>query len=181
MPNGLDAEWKIDVKKASAQPPYQVKERLRRIIETMGANSRRIYTVRGKRLISDNRLPVWNRTQDKGEIFYRINPDYPLISQFRSQLSSDLQRRFGQILEIAGAALPMDTLFADLGGEPDKVGGNKVSDEALAQAIVSTVEHLKKSDIEANEIRQMLPFVEPFRSNWDRAEPLIGDLFGDGD
>lgn len=44
MPNGMDAEWKIDVKKASAQPPYHVRERLRRIIETIGATSRRVYT-----------------------------------------------------------------------------------------------------------------------------------------
>lgn len=61
MPNGLDAEWKIDVRKASAQPPYAVRERLRRIIETIGASSKRVYTVRGTRLTSDNRLPVWNR------------------------------------------------------------------------------------------------------------------------
>lgn len=181
MPNGLDAEWKIDVKKASAQPPFQVRERLRRIIEAMGANSRRIYTVRGKRLVSDNRLPVWNRIQDKGQIMYRINADYPLLAQFRSQLAPDLQKRFGEILEVAGAALPMDSLFADLGGEPDKIGGSKVSDEALKQAAISTIEQLRGSGIATGEIKQMLPFVEPFRSNWERAEPLIGSLYGNGE
>ena len=36
IPNTLDAEWKIDVRKASAQPPAPVRERLRRIIERIG-------------------------------------------------------------------------------------------------------------------------------------------------
>jgi len=181
MPNGLDSEWKIDVKKASAQPPYQVRERLRRIIETMGANSRRIYTARGQKLISDNRLPVWNRVQDKGEIVYRINRDHPIISTFSSQLqSADLQRKFGDILEIMGSALPMDTLFADLGGEPDKVGGNKLSDEALGHAVTITVAQLQGSGLRMTEIRQMLPFAEPFRSNWDRAEALIEQMNAEG-
>jgi hypothetical protein len=64
MPNEMDAEWKIDVKKASAQPPYHIRERLKRIIETLGASSRRVYTARGRRLTADSQLPVWQRIQD---------------------------------------------------------------------------------------------------------------------
>ena len=63
MPNSLDAVWKIDVKKASAQLPAGVRERLRRIIEPLGATSKRVYTTRGRRLIEENRIPVWSRVQ----------------------------------------------------------------------------------------------------------------------
>jgi hypothetical protein len=173
MPNGLDAEWKIDVKKASAQPPYQVRERLRRIIETMGANSRRIYTARGQKLISDNRLPVWNRILDKGQIIYRINRDHPVLSTLHAELPSAQKRKLEDALEIIGSALPMDALYADLGSEPDKVGGNLISDEALAHAVTTTMTQLHTAGISFTEIREMLPFAEPFRSNWDRAEKLI--------
>ena len=37
IPNSLDQPWKIDVKKASAQLPPSVRDRLRRIIERLGA------------------------------------------------------------------------------------------------------------------------------------------------
>ena len=57
--NTLDAEWKIDVKKASAQPPPAVRTRLRGIIEKMGVPSRRTYTARGAKLTTESRLPVW--------------------------------------------------------------------------------------------------------------------------
>jgi hypothetical protein len=180
MPNGLDADWKIDVKKASAQPPYQVRERLRRIIETLGANSRRVYTTRGRRLLSDNRLPVWNRIQDKGEIIYRINPDYPMVTEFAARLPEELRADFLHVLEVAGSALPMDALFADLGGSPDKVAGNATSNETLNQAFQAAVKQLKDSGVTLEDIKEMLQFAEPFRSNWERTQLLLNQLTEEG-
>ncbi|MDX2111038.1 MAG: ATP-binding protein [Verrucomicrobiota bacterium] len=176
MPNGLDAAWRIDVKKASAQPPYQVKERLRRIIETLGANSKRVFTGKGHKLLSDNRLPVWNRMQDKGEIFYRINADYPMFAEFATRLPEGVRADFFRVLEVAGSTLPMDALFADLGGSPGKVSGNAISDESLYQALQAAVKRLKEGKISLADIKEMLQFVEPFRSNWERMEPLLTQL-----
>ena len=44
IPNTLDADWKIDVRKASAQPPLAVRNRLKKIIEKIGEPSKRTYT-----------------------------------------------------------------------------------------------------------------------------------------
>lgn len=175
MPNGLDADWKIDVKKASAQPPYQVRERLRRIIETIGATSRRVYTARGRVLVTDSRLPVWNRVQDKNEISYQINPSHPVVAEFIGDLSDDQRKDFVRVVELFGSSLPMDALFADLGGEPDKVTGNALSDEALDHVVGTTVGKLLESGITDEEIIAMLKVTEPFRSNWGRAEALANN------
>ncbi len=176
MPNGLDADWKIDVKKASAQPPYQVMDRLRRLIETLGANSKRVYTSKGRKLLSDNRFPVWNRMQNKGEVTYCINEKYPMIADFSQRLSQDLRTDFLRVLEVAGSTLPMDALFADLGNSPGKVGGNAISDESLHQALQTTVKQLREYKVSFDEIKEMLQFAEPFHSNWDRTEVLLERL-----
>ena len=174
--NGLDADWKIDVKKASAQLPYQVRDRLRRIIETLGANSKRVFTRKGQRLLSDNRLPVWDRIQNKGEITYRVNPNYPMVDEFASRLSEGMRADFLRVLEVAGSALPMDALFADLGSSPSKVAGNATSDESLHQALQAAVKRLMDGKVSLEEIKEMLQFVEPFRSNWERTVPLLEQL-----
>ncbi len=176
MPNGLDADWKIDVKKASAQPPYQVRERLRRIIETIGATSKRVYTARGKKLVSDSRLPVWSRVQDKNEIVYRINAEHPVLVDFISRLPDELKNDFLRVVELAGSTLPMDALFADLGGEPEKVRGTAMSEEALHHAVVTTVKQLRDASVKPDEISEMLMHAEPFRSNWQQTEKLIGQI-----
>ncbi|MHB8267467.1 ATP-binding protein [Bradyrhizobium sp.] len=173
MPNGLDAEWKIDVKKASAQPPYQVRERLRRIIETIGATSKRVYTSRGRTLVTDSRLPVWNRVQDKNEIFYRINSDHPVLADFRDRLTDDLKRDFSKVVELFGSALPMDALFADLGGAPEKVSGNTMSEDALGHTVITTVTRLRESGIPMDDMITMLKVTEPFRSNWQLTEEIL--------
>jgi hypothetical protein len=176
MPNGLDTEWKIDVKKSSAQPPGPVRERLRRIIETIGAASKRVYTARGRKLVSDSRLPVWMRVQDKNEIFYVLNQQHPVFAGFVAQLSEEMQTEFRKILEITGATIPIDALFADVSGSPEKVLGAPLSDDSLASAVETTFKSLISSGVSAPDIRDMLSVTEPFRSRWDEASRKLEAL-----
>ncbi|MDO8615049.1 MAG: ATP-binding protein [Dehalococcoidia bacterium] len=179
IPNGLDALWKIDVKKASAQPPTPVRERLRRIIEPLGAASKRAYTSRGTKLVSANRLPVWTRILTDNQIVYRLNPEHPVLADFVSRLPPELIDDFRQVVEIAGSALPMDALFADLGGEPEKVAGNTLSDETLSYAVAKAYERLAAMDLNKEAIAEMLHAAEPFRSNWERTEEILFGLMED--
>lgn len=180
IPNGLDADWKIDVKKASAQPPHQVRERLRRIIETIGATSKRVYTTRGRILVTDSRLPVWNRVQDKNEISYQINMTHPVVAEFVDDLTPEKRNAFARVMALLGSSLPMDALFADLGGQPDKVTGNELSDDALDHIVSTTVTRLIESGVKGNDILAMLKVTEPFRSNWDRSEELANKYVFEG-
>ena len=117
MPNSLDGAWKIDVKKASAQLPPPVRDRLRRIIEPLGAASKRVYRTRGRKLIEENRIPVWSRIQNKNQISYRINDEHPMVLNLLSRLPPEARGDLLRVIEVAGASLPMDALFADLGGD----------------------------------------------------------------
>ena len=89
MPNSMDSDWKIDLKKASAQPPEPVRARLRKIIEKIGATSKRVYTTRGNRLVSDSKLPVWKRDQNKNQVFYNLNYEHPVFTSFSNKLAED--------------------------------------------------------------------------------------------
>lgn len=180
MPNGLDEKWKIDVKKASAQPPRQVKERLRRIIDPICATSKRVYKTRGARLISSDQIPLWLRIQDKGEIRYQLNAEHPVVADFAQELPHERRASLFRVLELASAALPLDALLADLSGEPEKVGGSEVSDPSLAHAVATTVAHLRRIGLSDEDIVDALSFAEPFRSNWKRTEGLLTTIIGSG-
>jgi len=176
MPNGLDAEWKIDVKKASAQLPPGVRERLRRIIEPMLSTSRRVYTSRGKRLTDENRLPVWNRIQSNNEIAYRINPEHPVLQDFMKRIPGELTADFLRVIDFTSSALPMDALFADLIGEPESVGGGRMEDDAMRQILVTTVNQLLEAGVRTKEVATYLRHADPFRSDWARTETMLGAL-----
>ena len=176
MPNGMDAEWKIDVRKASAQPPTQVRERLRRITEEFGAGSRHAYTSRGKRLVSDNRLPVWTRSQDKNSIHHGINPGHPAFRSFGDRLSARQKHEFGRLLVLIGAALPLETLFADMSSNPESVTVEHLDEQAFASVVKTTYLTLKSGDTAEEDIRMMMSSAEPFRSHWELAENLINAI-----
>ena len=178
MPNSLDRAWRIDIKKASAQLPSVVRERLRRIIEPLVATSKRVYTTRGRRLVEQNRIPVWSRLQNNNEILYRINDEHPMVASLRARLPVETQADFRKMMEIAGASLPLDTLFADLGGDTDTMLDSSTSDEALHYAAVTTFAHVMTTVGSKKEALAMMQGADPFRSNWDRTVGIIETEFG---
>ncbi|MEH7838181.1 ATP-binding protein [Rhizobium laguerreae] len=178
IPTGLDAEWKIDVKKASAQPPFKVRERLRRIIDTIGATSKRVYTARGRKLISDARLPVWNRHQDKNEISYRLNPEHPLLVHFLAGLSDEQKVEFDRLALLIEASIPMESLYADMGAEPENIKSTDIPEDTLREIAHFTAENLISSGTSLDEVRLMMQVTEPFRSNWAVTEGILDERYG---
>lgn len=180
IPNQLDSEWKVDVKKASVQPPYQVRERLRLLIERMGAPSRRAFTSRGRKLVEENRLPVWNRVQVRDEVVYRINVEHPVIVDLLARMPTDQQSYLLKTIELMSASLPVDALFADWGENPNKVGGISASDEMLRHAVTTTFKQLTQAKVLPDAVAGMMQVAEPFRSNWDRTKSILEDLITHG-
>ena len=178
IPNTLDAEWKIDVRKASAQPPAPVRQRLRRIIERMGVPSRRIHTERGAKLTSDSRLPVWDRRQDKNHISYEINDGHPLIEAFRQQMGAERATEFDRILHVIAAALPVEALHVDVSANPEAVRSPALAVEELETIVSSMWGILRLRGLSTKEIQDWMRSAEPFRSDQERTLRFLEDLEG---
>ena len=173
IPNSLDQPWKIDVKKASAQLPPSVRDRLRRIIERLGAPSKRVYASRGRRLAAENRVPVWSRVQSQNQISYSINTDHPAVAGLLTKLEGEDRQDLLRVLEVSAAALPLDALFADFGDNANGMSNGDMSDDALRYAAISTFNHLTGLGRPMNEVLEMMMVAEPFRSNWERTQLII--------
>ncbi len=176
IPNDMDSDWKIDLKKSSARPPAPVRDRLRRIITEIGATSRRVYTSRGTRLIESNRLPVWRRFQDKNQISYSLDLEHPAFASFSEKLPEDQRKEFGKLLELASSTLPIDSLFSDVSSNPESVYAKTMGDETFAAIVRSTCLKLRAVDQTFEEIETMMSSAEPFRSQWQIASQILKDI-----
>ena len=177
IPNTLDLAWKIDVLKASAQLPSTVRDRLRRIIQPLGAPSKRAFTTRGRRLTDTNPLPVWNRIQQRNHISYRMNADHPVIRDILKQLPNVARKDFSRFIEIAGSSLPLDALHSDFGDGSDSVTSSPMSKGALQYAAIATYRHLIQTSRDRSVILEIMSSAEPFRSRWDEVERTLGSTF----
>ena len=176
MPSSLDAEWKIDVKKAWAQPPPPVRERLRRIIEQVGVPSKRTYTVRGSRLTEDSRLPVWTRSQDKNEISYGLDTEHPLFSAFETRLDPEGVGEFRRLVRLIGSTLPVEALYADVSASAESVVPVALAPDDFREIVVATWRILRKRGLSSADTEAWMRSGEPFRSRWEEATTVLQTL-----
>ena len=176
MPNSMDSDWKIDLKKASAQPPAQVRDRLRRIVEEIGATSRRVYRGRGERLTRDDRLPVWIRVQIKNQISWTLNSDHPAFAGFSAQLDEERRKEFNRLLQFVTATLPIDALFSDVASNPENVSAQAMSEEALVEAVIRTCQTLQDGGYTKKDVELLMYAAEPFRSNRRVVSQILGEM-----
>lgn len=173
IPNSMDSDWKIDVKKSSAQLPPIVRDRLRKVIERIQDGSKRTYRRRGQRLVDHERLPMWHRIQADGEIRYRPNTDHPAFADFAESLPSHLRRRFFNCIALVGASLPIETLHADMAGTAEQIVPDRVNEDTLVQAVQSTLKVLMGARKDLKEIMALMKDVDPFRSAWEETQRII--------
>lgn len=173
MPACLDARWKIDVKKASAQPPAAVRERLHRIIKCIGVPSRRTYTERGARLTENSRLPVWTRAQDKNRISYGLDATHPMLAAFEARLDIEAAKEFRKILGLIASTLPIDALYADVSENSGAVVPRALDPGDFAEIVQATWSVLRERGLSSTETETRIRSADPFRSRWEEAVKVI--------
>lgn len=173
IPNSMDADWKIDVKKSSAQLPPIVRERLKKVIERIQDGSKRTYRKRGQKLVDHERLPLWYRIQADGQIRYRPNAEHPAFADFAESLPPDLRRGFFNCIALVGASLPIEALHADMAGTAEEIVPDRVDEDTLVQAVQATLSILMGSRKDIKEIIALMKDVDPFRSAWDDTQRII--------
>ena len=178
IPNTMDSEWKIDVKKASAQLPPLVRERLKKIIERFVGTSKRTYRSRGQKLVDETKNPIWNRTQIGGQITFRPNLEHPVFKAYTESLPDDLREGFNRCLRLVGSGLPVETLHAELVGNAEMVVADEASEADLRQMIYAMAEALVTNGLEADALFDTLQSHPFLRSNWYTAKQIIEDYLG---
>lgn len=173
MPNGLDTLWKIDVRKASAQPPYAVRQRLKGLIDRITGPSNRVFTSKGHKLTSDSQAVLWHRRVDKGRVSYEINRDHPVLAHISDDLTEGQSAELETFLKSVERAFPVDAVFSDAASDPKAVSQTNFSSEDLSAVIDLMVKVMTAQGSDLDTLLSDLGRAEPCRSNWAAAEPLI--------
>jgi hypothetical protein len=176
IPNTMDADWKIDVKKASAQMPPVVRERLRKIVERLQGTSKRTYQRRGRKLVADENLPLWNRVQKDGRIIYRPNGEHPSITGFSEILPEQFRHGFQACISLLGSGLPVAALHADMLGSAENVEVDESDFEELADSAETAIRELRKTGMSGPDVVRILCSTEPFLNHKEAIRRLVDDI-----
>ncbi len=176
IPNTLDADWEIDVKKSRALPPPALRDDLKRIARITRARAVEIYRHRGRvytrrQGASEFKL-VWGHKHKGGKVSYVINRDYPLVRDVLGQARD--RTKLHVLLRLLEETVPVPLIIIDHGEQPDKHNTpfeSVVSDEVL-NVMKEVYYALIASGLSVDDARIELGQTEPF----DRYPELLATM-----
>lgn len=169
-----DEIWKIDVKKVSAQLPEDVRERLKSLVATIGAPSKRTYHRRAARLTSKDVYPTWNVETQTDSTLYKINREHPVIKSFSDSLEDDDAARFETVLSLVESSFPTESLYYELASHEENVNFAPMTDEAFGEAARTFFAALKQTNDDEDKVISIMRSTEPFASRWDDTLNALG-------
>jgi hypothetical protein len=164
LPNSMDGEWQIDVKKSRAKPPGHLKADLRRIALLTRERALEIARHRGKvmaRKNSQNFVFLWEQKLRHGKFFYSVNRDHPLVQQV---LRSGNKAETEALLSMLEESIPLSHIMITNAAEPEKFTTpyEQSPPEALLNVLRSNFTALLNSGVELEDARKRLGAMDPF-------------------
>ena len=177
IPNTLDDLWTLDIKKSSALPPAEVRKNLEIIINQIADRSKRTWTFRGKKEVSDPATPIWNRMKHKqGGYYYEINREHPFVQQL-VKVDPSLKMSIYALLQQIELGLPLNQLYVDLNNDEQITNDNEQSivdvKKSLEAMITMCAEKQEKCDL-----LDAVVHIEPYSLYSDVVEELKKEILG---
>lgn len=177
IPNTLDDLWTLDIKKSSALPPAEVRKNLEIIINQIAERSKRTWTFRGKKEVSDTETHIWNRMKNKqGGYYYEINREHPFVQQL-VKVDPSLKMPIYALLQQIELGLPLNQLYVDLNNDEQITNDNEQSivdvKKSLEAMITMCAEKQEKCDL-----LDAVVHIEPYSLYSDVVEELKKEIWG---
>lgn len=114
LPNNIDTYWTIDIKKSSAQIPSIIKEQLKQIVLRVVGKSERVYRYRGRKVVSNDHVHIWNKIEHREKMQYLINRDIPIFKALEGSLDDEQYQLLDGFVKSIEDNFPYSEVYFDL-------------------------------------------------------------------
>lgn len=165
LSNAMDREWQIDVRKATARIPRELRDELKRIADATRSRAAEAYRYRGKRIARQanvDRSFVWSARVNRGTVEYRIDREHPLIVQALEEAGEGRQA-LERTLRIVEETLPVQAIVMEAREHPDGdrepfAGREREVEKMLRETLGILVEHGARPGDALTQLAAMEPF-----------------------
>lgn len=110
LPNNVDEDWQIDIKKSIARPPLKYKDQIISVAKEVRTQAVEVYRNKGqilkRKLSKDEYSPFWEERVRHGKRFYKINRKHPLLTGLLTK-SNDLKGDIENVLQFIEETVPV--------------------------------------------------------------------------
>lgn len=172
IPNSLDHLWSLDIKKSKAEPPAELREKLKRLASSMAGPSEKVIKHRGRKINThDPIIYPWNVVVERETFRYEINRDHPVLQNFANSINPDDLDSFQSLLRMIETCFPVQDVFVRMSEDstPDATEDEEAWTEALLNLWASPAGHQAK----AEEFLDLMLSCEPFTALQSRRSALL--------
>jgi len=127
IPNTLDGEWNIDIKKATADLPPELKNKIISTLDDSLTRSVSVHRSKGRK-INSNIGFVWTKLDCGDHYRYEINRDHPLVKKILESSDPDVRYNLRMLISMIEETVPYESILGDL-AEKETNGISKDSSE----------------------------------------------------
>jgi hypothetical protein len=167
LPNNMDDEWQIDIKKSQARPPAKLKEAILSVAKNVRMQALEVYRHKGKilkrKLLQNEFFPVWEERIRHGKRFYKLNRHHPVLKDVLSRaggLSSELEKTLQFIEETI--PVPLITLQENENKNPHGQPFEGKNHEAIKDIMLAMYNNLKSQGKSDEQAKGLIMNIEPF-------------------
>jgi Histidine kinase-, DNA gyrase B-, and HSP90-like ATPase len=178
LPNTLDEDWQLDVRKSVARPPAALADQLRRIAEATRTASVNVFRHRGR--VLERQAPgglsfAWQQMVDKDRVSYRINREHPLVRNLAERGADAGQVE--TLLRVLEETVPVPLILLEQadGRNRQTAPFEGAAPDAVRDVAADFVRTLRRTGLSDPDIRIRLQRTEPFANFPDLPDILMGD------
>ena len=169
IPNTVDADWKIDVRKSTARPPVSLRAWLTALAKNTRERARRVFAYRGTLATSavgnDPIEQAWRAERLKSGLRYRIDSSHPSIAAVMER-AGELQPLVKAMLRVIEETVPIQRIWLDTSEnkETPRTGFEGEPNEAVIQvASVLFNDLMERKGLSVENARKSMLRTEPFQ------------------
>lgn len=167
LPNSLDAEWQIDIKKSVARPPLLYRDQIRNYALKVRGQGVEVYRHKGKtiqRAPGVQFVPLWIDHKRADKWYYKINREHPLLEKIKTQARIEPDKAIEELIRFIEETIPTKSIFIKESEQPESQGKpfEGKDHEIIQKTMQSMYDNLVKNGKKPDEAKSIIVNIEPF-------------------
>ena len=177
LPNTLDSEWQIDIKKSTATPPISCREQLRSYALDVRNKGMEVYRHRGKILKKKagiNFQPLWLEKKKGNKWSFVVNRENQLIKDLQEEAKANPVSAINKLLRIVEESIPTPTIFIKQSSEENqqKEPFSDMDINLIKEMLCRMYNNQLASGQTSEQAKAILKTIEPFNNYEELIEEL---------
>jgi hypothetical protein len=168
LPNKLDADWQIDIKKSTARPPLVCREQIKKYALAVRNRGVEVFRHRGKILTTRKQQefqPLWLEKKQGQKYSFIVNRDHLMIAELKRLAETEPSKAIEYLLRFVEETVPTKSVFIRESEQGETAEPFEETNLEVVKTMIRQIFNAQKASGKSIEqIKILLANMEPFNN-----------------